>query len=112
MICSVLYCEICVDGLSQTLDSSPFLLRLTHPPPYYTSPSQIKPHHRTSLITGYAANFILSVFDRDWRPDMTEAEGMDVIKKCIHELHTRFLISQPNFVVKIVDQAGTRVVKL
>ena len=52
------------------------------------------------------------MFDRDWRPDMTEAEGMEVIKKCIHELHTRFLISQPNFVIKVVDQAGTRVIKL
>lgn len=73
------------------------------------------PFPRPTLPThppGYAANFILSVFDRDWRPDMTEAEGMDVIKKCIHELHTRFLISQPNFVIKIVDQTGTRVVKL
>ena len=35
-----------------------------------------------------------------------------VVKKCIHELHTRFMISQPNFVIKIVDQSGVRVVKL
>ena len=61
---------------------------------------------------GYAAAFCLSVFDREWKPDMTEAEGLDVIRKCIHELKTRFLISQPNFVIKIVDQSGIRVVKL
>jgi 20S proteasome subunit beta 4 len=61
---------------------------------------------------GYASNFILSVFDRDWKKGMTQEEGINVIKKCIHELHTRFLISQPNFIVKIVDQSGTRVIKV
>jgi 20S proteasome subunit beta 4 len=57
---------------------------------------------------GYAANFILSVFDRDWKPDMTVEEGMEVVRRCIHELKTRFLISQPVFTIKIVDQSGTR----
>ena len=57
---------------------------------------------------GYAANFLLSVFDREWKAGMTEEEGLGVIKKCIHELHTRFLISQPNFTVKIVDKNGIR----
>lgn len=61
---------------------------------------------------GYAANFVLSVFDREWTEGMDEAAGLDVIRKCIHELHTRFLISQPVFVVKVVDQNGTRVVTL
>jgi 20S proteasome subunit beta 4 len=61
---------------------------------------------------GYAANFVLSVFDREWTEGMDEAAGLEVIRKCIHELHTRFLISQPVFVVKVVDQNGTRVVTL
>lgn len=61
---------------------------------------------------GYAANFILSVFDREWRKDMSEQQGLEVIKKCIHELKTRFLISQPEFIVKVVDANGVRVVKL
>lgn len=61
---------------------------------------------------GYAANFVLSVFDRDWRPNMNEEEAVDVIKKCIFELHTRFLISQPHFVVKLVDETGIRVIQL
>ena len=57
---------------------------------------------------GYAANFVLSVFDRDWKPDMTVDEGITLVKKCIFELHTRFLISQPKFFIKIVDKDGTR----
>lgn len=61
---------------------------------------------------GYASNFILSIFDRDWRAGMTVDEGLDVLRKCVNELHTRFLISQPNFVVKIVDKDGVRVVQL
>merc|ERR1719231_86350 len=61
---------------------------------------------------GYAANFILSVFDRDWRKGMNVEEGIEVIKKCIHELNTRFLISQPVFIVKVIDKNGIRVIKL
>ena len=61
---------------------------------------------------GHASNFVLSVFDREWRENMTEEEGLNVIRKCIHELHVRFLISQPFFSVKVVDKNGIRVIKL
>eukprot|EP00349_Pseudokeronopsis_sp_Brazil_P006744 CAMPEP_0202959128 /NCGR_PEP_ID=MMETSP1396-20130829/3399_1 /ASSEMBLY_ACC=CAM_ASM_000872 /TAXON_ID= /ORGANISM="Pseudokeronopsis sp., Strain Brazil" /LENGTH=189 /DNA_ID=CAMNT_0049677563 /DNA_START=14 /DNA_END=580 /DNA_ORIENTATION=+ len=57
---------------------------------------------------GYAANFVLSILDREWKPEMSQEDGMAVIRKCIHELHTRFLISQPKFLVKIVDSQGIR----
>jgi len=61
---------------------------------------------------GYAANFILSVFDRDWKENMTLEEGLEIVKKCLHELKTRFLISQPVFTIKVVDKDGCRVVTL
>lgn len=61
---------------------------------------------------GYAANFILSVFDRDWKKGMNLQEGLEVVRRCIHELRTRFLISQPVFILKVVDATGTRVVTL
>jgi 20S proteasome alpha/beta subunit len=61
---------------------------------------------------GYAAAFVLSVFDREWKPDLNLEQSLDIIKKCIHELNTRFLISQPKFVIKIVDAAGTRNLEL
>mmetsp|Transcript_36896 Transcript_36896/g.73431 ORF Transcript_36896/g.73431 Transcript_36896/m.73431 type:complete len:193 (-) Transcript_36896:155-733(-) len=61
---------------------------------------------------GYAANFILSVFDRDWKSGMTMEEGLEVVRRCIHELKTRFLISQPVFTLKVVDQTGTRTITM
>lgn len=61
---------------------------------------------------GYAANFVLSVLDREWKKGFNLEQAIDVIKKCIHELHTRFLISQPHFVVKVVDRDGTRIVSI
>jgi 20S proteasome subunit beta 4 len=57
---------------------------------------------------GHAANFVLSVLDRDWKEGLTVEEGLGVIRKCIHELRTRFLISQPLFYIKIVDANGVR----
>lgn len=61
---------------------------------------------------GYAANFILSIFDRDWKKGLNLDQGLDIIRKCINELHTRFLISQPNFTIKVVDANGTRTVTI
>jgi len=60
---------------------------------------------------GYASNFCLSIFDKEWKPGMTLDEAVTVIDHCIRELQQRFLISQPNFVVKVVDKDGVRVVK-
>mmetsp|Transcript_19483 Transcript_19483/g.35239 ORF Transcript_19483/g.35239 Transcript_19483/m.35239 type:complete len:192 (+) Transcript_19483:69-644(+) len=60
---------------------------------------------------GYASNFCLSIFDREYKDGMSVEEAKDVIDKCIAELHTRFLISQPNFLIKIVDKDGVRVIE-
>ncbi len=61
---------------------------------------------------GYAANFVLSVMDRDWQPNMTLEQGVELIKKCLHELKTRFLLSQPVFKVKVVDASGIRTIEI
>jgi 20S proteasome alpha/beta subunit len=57
---------------------------------------------------GYCANFILSVFDRDYKENMDMDGCMDIVKKCVNELRERFLIAMPNFSVKVVDANGTR----
>ena len=36
----------------------------------------------------------------------------DIIKKCLHEIATRFLMNTPNFTVKVIDKDGVRVVEL
>lgn len=60
---------------------------------------------------GYASNFCLSVMDREWKEGLTEAQAIEIVKHCIKELQVRFLISQPNFMIKVVDKEGVKVVK-
>jgi 20S proteasome alpha/beta subunit len=60
---------------------------------------------------GYAANFCLSIMDRECHERMNETEALTIIDHCIDELKTRFLIQQPNFIIKVVDKDGVRVVK-
>ena len=61
---------------------------------------------------GHAANFLLSIFDREWKPKMTLEEAKEVLRKCFAELKKRFMISQPSFKVKVVDKDGVREVEL
>ncbi|KAI2509449.1 Proteasome subunit [Fragilaria crotonensis] len=60
---------------------------------------------------GHASSFCLSTMDRETKPGMTEADALEIIDHCIHEIHVRFLINQPNFMVKIIDKDGVRVAK-
>ena len=43
---------------------------------------------------------------------LTQDEALEIVKKCIAELHTRFLVSQPTFTVKIVDSNGINVMEM
>jgi len=61
---------------------------------------------------GYSGNFLLSLFDRQWHEGMNQEEAIALIRSCIHQIHTRFLINQANFVAKIVDKDGIRVIDL
>lgn len=61
---------------------------------------------------GYAAYLTLSTMDRYHRPDMSLDEGLDLLRKCIDELRTRFIIDVGKFRVRVVDSAGVREVSL
>jgi len=61
---------------------------------------------------GYCSNFCLSIFDREWKSDLSEEEGLEIMRKCKAELSVRFLISQPKFTVKVVSAAGIKVLEL
>jgi len=61
---------------------------------------------------GYASNFVHSIFDRYHKKDLPLEDGIQLINTCIKELQTRFLISQPDFVIKVVDKSGIRVIRL
>ena len=59
---------------------------------------------------GYASNFCLSIMDRDWKEGLTEGEAVAIVEKCIKELQVRFLLNQPNFIIKVVDKDGIKTV--
>ena len=62
---------------------------------------------------GYAAYFCLSVLDHAYTKTSNETtlqDAISMINQCILELKTRFLISQPNFLIKVVDENGIRIV--
>eukprot|EP00904_Undaria_pinnatifida_P003232 jgi/Undpi1/1290/HiC_scaffold_11.g04682.m1 len=60
---------------------------------------------------GYGAAFTLSVMDREYIKGLTVDEALSIIDKCINELHTRFLIAQKNFVIKVVTADGIKVIR-
>lgn len=61
---------------------------------------------------GYAAYLTLSTMDRYHRPDMSLDEGMDLLRRCIDELQTRFIIDLGKFNVRVIDRDGVREVPL
>lgn len=57
---------------------------------------------------GYAAFVGTSIMDRHYRPDSTLAEGLDLMRKVVAEVHKRLIINMPSFTVKVVDKEGIR----
>merc|ERR1711907_352271 len=42
---------------------------------------------------GYAGYFCMSTIDRDYTPNLTLEEGLAILKKCVNEIQTRFLMN-------------------
>ncbi|KAL8449575.1 hypothetical protein Emed_003007 [Eimeria media] len=61
---------------------------------------------------GYAGYFVEGLLDRWYKEDMSEEEALEVLRKCKHELTNRFIVSQTEFVVKIVNKDGVREVEI
>lgn len=60
----------------------------------------------------YAGNFVLGILDKEWKLDLTEKEGLKVVKKCIAEIRQRFALGRlDEFTIKVVNKDGVRVVK-
>ncbi|GIY38679.1 proteasome subunit beta type-2 [Caerostris extrusa] len=55
---------------------------------------------------GYGSFFSLGIMDRHYRPDMSQKEGIELLKKCIKELNHRFLVNLPSFAIKVIDANG------
>jgi len=60
---------------------------------------------------GYASNFVLGIFDRYYKPNLSLEDGIKLANLCIAEIQTRFLIAQPHFIIKIVNKDGIKIVR-
>lgn len=68
--------------------------------------------HKTNFSgTGCGSYFAMSIFDRYWKPDLTESEAMQVMERAIGEVKKRLVIGPSNYLVKIIDKNGTRIAK-
>lgn len=56
---------------------------------------------------GYGSYFCLSIMDRYYKPDMNEEEAFELLRHCLRELRTRFIVNLPVFGVRIVRAHGT-----
>ncbi|WFD16469.1 proteasome endopeptidase complex [Malassezia arunalokei] len=61
---------------------------------------------------GYASYLTLSTMDRYHRPDMSLEEGLHLLKQCINEMRTRFVIDVGSFSVRIITRDGVREVAI
>lgn len=57
---------------------------------------------------GYAGFYTFSLLDRHYRPDMTEDEGLELLKRCISELNKRMPVDFKGVMVKVVSKDGVR----
>ncbi|KAH0785935.1 proteasome subunit beta type-2 [Histomonas meleagridis] len=55
---------------------------------------------------GYCSYFVLSVFDKYYKPDMTLDEGKELMKKALDQIKQRFTIAPHGFIVKQIDANG------
>ncbi|KAG2217805.1 hypothetical protein INT45_005635 [Circinella minor] len=61
---------------------------------------------------GYGAYFCTSLMDRYHFADMNLEEGKDLMRKCIQELKTRFIVNLPKFKVQVITKDGTQEIEL
>ncbi|KAL7559704.1 hypothetical protein ACA910_017606 [Epithemia clementina (nom. ined.)] len=107
--------------LAQALRRAPYQVNLiyggidpmTKEPALYIMDYLASLHKVQYGAQGYSGYFCLSVFDRAYQKPTSETtldDALAMIQQCIHELKTRFLFAQPNFLVKVVDEQGIRIV--
>ncbi len=69
-------------------------------------------HKMDFSCQGYAGYFLLGLLDKYYKKGMSLEEGLRVIQMCIDQLKTRFVINQSNWVIKVADKDGCRIVNL
>jgi 20S proteasome subunit beta 4 len=57
---------------------------------------------------GYGAYFALGLMDRYYKADLTLDEAKEIMRLCIKEMETRFVLHMSKFKCKVVDKNGVR----
>jgi len=58
---------------------------------------------------GHGSNFLLSILDQSYRPDLTREEAIQLMNECFQELRNRYVINSPEApCIKCVDAHGIR----
>ena len=61
---------------------------------------------------GHASYFCMSTMDRYWKENMDLEQALYVLKKCIQEFNTRYIVNMTEFTVKVIDKNGIREINL
>ncbi|KAK2197166.1 bifunctional Proteasome subunit beta 2/Proteasome [Babesia duncani] len=61
---------------------------------------------------GYGGLIIRGLLDREYNPNLTVGDAVNVLKKCRLELKSRFLLSQSNFCARVITNDGIQTVDL
>lgn len=68
-------------------------------------------HKMNFAGTGYGSMFSSSIFDRYWKPDLTEGEALNIMEMAIAEVKKRLVVAPSHYMIKVIDANGTRIVK-
>ncbi|KAJ1918922.1 Proteasome subunit beta type-4 [Mycoemilia scoparia] len=55
---------------------------------------------------GYTSYFAYSLMDKEYRKDLTKEEAIKLAIRCVKQLDHRFLVGQPGFILRVIDEEG------
>lgn len=61
---------------------------------------------------GYCSYFVLSVFDKYYKDNMTVEEGKELMKKALDQIKQRFTVAPHGFIVKLINKDGVQKIEI
>jgi 20S proteasome subunit beta 4 len=69
-------------------------------------------HKVNHASQGYAGYFVGGILDKKFRNDLNLEEALNVLAECTAELRRRFVLKCPDWICRIVDREGVRIVQI
>jgi len=61
---------------------------------------------------GHGANFMLSILDQSYQPDLSQEEAIQIVRDCFDQLRIRYVINTPQPpCIKCIDKDGCRLIR-